>query len=259
MEYQTIKINKYKHYIELRLNRPKVRNAMNDTMLDELIYFFKDMYQQPKSSILLLRGEGEVFSAGADLNWMSRAVDFDVEENVEDSRKLYQCFDLFNRLPVTTIVWLNGVAVGGAIGLAAAADFVWVAPEVTIRFSEVKLGLVPATVAPFVLNRIGQIRARQWMLTSQKVDTSLMLKAGFADEEVDAEQLPDKLENIVESIKGNDLHAMRMTGELIQNLTQKSYQDSEEVYTARIIAGARTSENAQERIRRFLSSKNLSS
>ena len=259
MEYQTIKINEYKHYTEVRLSRPEVRNAMNGQMLDELIYFFKEMHRQPKSTLLLLRGEGDVFSAGADLNWMARAVDFDVEENVEDSRKLYQCFDLLNRIPVTTIAWLNGPAVGGAIGLAAVADFVWVAPQVTIRFSEVKLGLVPATVAPFVLNRIGRIKARQWMLTSQKVDTNLMLRAGFADEEVTGEQLPDKLEHIIESIKGNDLHATRMTSELIESLSNKQHDESEEVYTARIIAEARTSDSAQQPIRRFLSSKNLSS
>ncbi|ALO14524.1 putative polyketide biosynthesis enoyl-CoA hydratase PksH [Salinivirga cyanobacteriivorans] len=259
MEYQTIKINEYKHYTEVRLNRPEVRNAMNGQMLDELIYFFNEMHRQPKSSLMLLRGEGEVFSAGADLKWMARAVDFDVEENVEDSRKLYQCFDLLNRLPVTTIAWLNGPAVGGAIGLASASDFVWVAPQVSIRFSEVKLGLVPATVAPFVLNRIGRIKARQWMLTSQKVEVDEMLKAGFADEQVTGEQLPDRLEYIIESIKGNDLHATRMTSELIENLSKKHHNESEEVYTARIIAEARTSDSAQQRIRRFLSSKNLSS
>lgn len=232
---------------------------MNGQMLDELIYLFRQMHEKPQSPLILLRGEGKAFSAGADLNWMAEAIDFNVDENIEDSRKLYQCFDLWNRLPVTTIAWLNGPAIGGATGLAAAADFVWVASGTSIRFSEVKLGLVPATVAPFVLNRIGLVKSRQWMLTAKTIDVPQLLKAGFADQLVEQEDLPDQLNLVISELQGNDLQAMQLTVDLLEALDRGAYETSEEIFTAKIIAKARTSESAQERIRRFLSSKNITS
>ncbi len=259
MQYRTIKINEYKQYTEVRLNRSAVRNAMNGEMLDELIFLFTKLTKQPHTPLLLLRGEGNVFSAGADLNWMAESVNFTADENIEDSRKLYRCFDLFNSLPLTTIAWVHGAVVGGAAGLAAAADFVWITSDLSLRFSEVKLGLVPATVAPFVAERIGFIRSRQWMLTAMQINAEQMISAGFADQIVDTEHLPDELDKILIAMKGNDINAMGTTRELLNKLHRNEYEGSQELFTAEIIARARTSDIARQRIRQFLSTKNATS
>ncbi len=259
MQYRTIKINEYKQYTEVRLNRPQVRNAMNGQMLDELIFLFTKIIDNPRTPLLLLRGEGNVFSAGADLNWMAEAVNYSVDENIEDSRKLYRCFNLFNNLPVTTVAWVHGAVVGGAIGLAAAADFVWITNDLTLRFSEVKLGLVPATVAPFVAARIGFTYSRQWMLTAMQINSEQMIKSGYADKIVDLKMLPDELDFLLRSLKGNEITAMGITRELLNKLQEVDYEESREFFTSKTIAKARTSNAAQKRIRQFLSTKNFSS
>ena len=259
MQYQTINIDKYKNHSVLRLSRPKVRNAMNDLMLDELIYFLEHAHKEKQCKFLLVRGEGDVFSAGADLNWMASAINATHEENVEESRKLYRVFKLFSTLPMITVAWVHGAAIGGALGLVAGADFVWIDQDVKIRFSEVKLGLVPATVAPVVIQRIGEIKARQWMLTGKMLGEDELLSAGFADEIVTAEALPEKLAYLVESVSGNDMNAVQSTKKLIHDIVENMDADTEESYTANVIAEARASESAQSRIRSFLETKNITS
>jgi methylglutaconyl-CoA hydratase len=259
MKYQTIHITKHKNYSLLRLSRPEVRNAMNGLMLDELIYFLENAHSDGECKLLVVRGEGKVFSAGADLNWMAEGVNASYNENVKESSKLYRVFELFNTLPMVTVAWLHGAAIGGALGIAAGADFLWIDEDVKVRFSEVKLGLVPATVAPFIVNRIGEIRARQWMLSARMLTSNELLEAGFADGIVNANQLPDQLTKLIDSISGNDLNAMRITKKLLHDIVEKSYDSTEKEYTSRTIAEARASDAAQGRIKHFLETKNITS
>jgi methylglutaconyl-CoA hydratase len=259
MQYQTLNIDKYKNQVVLRLNRPNVRNAMNGLMLDELIYFLENVHQEKSCKLLLVRGEGKVFSAGADLNWMAQAVNATYNENVEESRKLYRVFKLFSTLPMVTVAWLHGAAIGGALGIAAGADFVWVDKDVKILFSEVKLGLVPATVAPVVIKRIGATKAKQWMMSAKMLSVNELISSGFADEIVMADNLPDKLDDLINQLNDNDLNAIQITKELIRNVSESVDDESEELYTAGVIARARASESAQVRIKHFLESKNITS
>jgi len=257
MEYNTLNVNRYNHFTEIRLNRPEVRNAMNDEMLDELIYLFDELGRCVSTNVVLLRGEGSVFSAGADLNWMSKAVALTKKENIAESQKLFRCFDAFSRIPATTVAWLNGPALGGALGIAAAADFVWLASDAFIQFSEVKLGLVPATVAPFVVNRVGVVKAKQWMTTARKIHPQELVQANFADEIVLVDQLPEKLDELIVGIQKNDKMAIGKTKNMLADLSQNKLSGTLEQFTASIIAEARASDSAQERMRQFLSSKSL--
>lgn len=259
MDYQTINITNHKDYAVLRFSRPEVRNAMNGFMLDELICFLEQAHREQSCRLLVVRGEGKAFSAGADLNWMAEAVHATYEANVEESKKLYRVFDLFNTLPMVTVAWLHGAAIGGALGIAAGADFVWIDDDVKVRFSEVKLGLVPATVAPFVLKRVGEMKARQWMCSANLLTNEDLIEAGFADEIVTAEQLPDHLTNLIDAVVGNDPNAIRITKKLLHDLVEGKYGESQETYTARIIAEARASDTAQSRIKHFLETKNITS
>jgi methylglutaconyl-CoA hydratase len=258
MEYQTINIDRYKNYSVLRLNRPEVRNAMNGLMLDELIYFLNKAHDEKSCKLLFVRGEGDVFSAGADLNWMASAINASHKENVEESKKLYKVFKLFSTLPMVTVAWLHGAAIGGALGIAAGADFVWIDPKVKILFSEVKLGLVPATVAPFVLKRIGEIKSRQWMLTARLIDKQELVQAGFADDIVSIEHLSEKLNDLVEVVENNELGSMQVTKQLLHDLSV-GVNGEEEVFTAKVIAEARAGDAAQKRIRQFLETKKTTS
>lgn len=259
MQYKTLKINKLHNYTEIRLNRPEVKNAMNGEMLDEINFLFDDLLQATSTNLILLRGEGSVFSAGADLNWMADSVHLTNEENVAESKKLFQCFDKFSRIPATTVAWLNGPAIGGALGIAAAADFVWSSIEAYIQFSEVKLGLVPATIAPFIVNRVGSQKAKQWMITARKIETIEQKQSNFADAIVEAEQLPDQLDKLIDLTKANDNTAIGLTKNLIADLTQNAISEPLGFHTSNIIANVRASNTAQERMKKFLSSKSFKS
>ncbi|MDA3866949.1 MAG: enoyl-CoA hydratase-related protein [Salinivirgaceae bacterium] len=256
MNNTTLKIEDRDGYTEIWLNRPEVRNAFNDRMLDELIHVFDGLQTNATNKLIVLRGEGRVFSAGADLNWMAEAIHKNEQENISESKKLHRCFKKFEQLPALTVAFVHGKAIGGALGLAAAADFVWVTPDVSVKFSEVQLGLVPATIAPFIMNRVGALQSRQWMLTAKLIDAQELADSGFADEIIEMQNIDSKIQETLIMLQHNSLTAMRVTKKLLADLIGRNNTESEENLTARVIAKARTSEEARERMSKFLQKKN---
>ena len=147
--------------VHLTLNRPKVHNAFNDELITELTALLKTAASQERIRALVLSGKGKSFSAGADLNWMQNAADYSSEENQADADRLAAMLHTLDNFPVPTVVAVNGATFGGGVGLVASCDIALASDRALFSLSEVRLGLIPATIGPFVDNAIGQRSARR--------------------------------------------------------------------------------------------------
>ena len=155
---------------EVVLNRPDKRNAFDDVIIQQLIQALEHVDRDEQTQIVILRSEGKHFSAGADLGWMRRMADNDHAENLNDSRELARLMSTLNHLSKPVIGLVQGAAYGGAVGLAACCDIVLATANASFCLSEVKLGLVPATIAPYVIRAMGVRNARRYMLTAELID-----------------------------------------------------------------------------------------
>ena len=164
MKFSTLNINRSNEVLYCWLNRPDKRNALNKEMLDELKALFNSVEAERQIRVLVLRGSGPVFSAGADLSMMSDVSGRSEAELKREAGLFFDCFDALYRLPVPTICYVQGGVHGGANGLVAACDFTLSDKATKFSFREVRLGLVPAAVAPFVVRRTGTMNARRMML-----------------------------------------------------------------------------------------------
>lgn len=251
-EFQTIQFEIKNHTGWLSLNRPDVRNAFNDRMIDELWEAFEEIENSAETKALVLRGNGSVFSAGADLNWMKKVVDYSYEENRNDSRKLHELFEKLYMLPVPTIAVIHGVCIGGANGLIAASDIVLAEDKTQFRFSEVRIGLVPATVSPYVMKRTGEYAAKYYMLTGKLFDVKDALRIGLIDTTGNQESLDTEMEIILQELEKNSMDAVRQTKKLINYISMSGMNKEVKKMSIDAIAKARISEEGQEGMKAFL-------
>ena len=154
-DYQTIEYALEDGIARIALNRPEVHNAVNDVMLGELVEVFKAVALRDEIRVVVITGRGKSFCAGADLNWMGKMVDYSFEENIADSNVLADCMHRLYTLPQPTICRVNGASIGGGMGLVSACDIVIAADHARFSLSEVKIGIVPACISPYVLKRAG--------------------------------------------------------------------------------------------------------
>jgi methylglutaconyl-CoA hydratase len=251
-KFTTIQVKLKGTIARIYLNRPNVRNAFNNQMIEELNEAFNLVEQQYQHRALIIRGNGPVFSAGADLNWMKSSVDNTYEQNIEETKQLQDLFENLYNLPVPTISLVHGACIGGANGLAAASDIVLAEQNTQFRFSEVRIGLVPATIAPFILRRTGQYAAKYYMLTGKIFRSDEALRIGMADAAGSMESLDTELDIILKELHQNSPQAMRNTKKLINEITRSSDDDQIRAKTIGAIARARTSKEGQEGMRAFL-------
>lgn len=236
----------------ISLNRPEVRNAFNDKMIEELNEAFREIREDTQIKALVIRGNGPVFSAGADLNWMKQVVAYTYEENRKDSEKLQEVFENLYMLPVPTISMVHGACIGGANGLAAASDIVLAENETQFRFSEVRIGLVPATVAPYVIKRTGEHAAKYYMLTGKSFYVKDALRIGLIDTSGNQESLDTELELTLKEVGKNSLQAVRQTKKLINDIGRTNRFSEIKNMSVDSIAKARISEDGQEGMKAFL-------
>ena len=249
-KFKTIIIEKKDNVISIWLNRPEVHNAMNTLMIEELTNAFSS-FDNDQTRAIVLRGKGKSFCAGADLNYMKEIASFGLKENMEDSLKLAHLFQGIYICPFPTIAVVHGSAFGGANGLLAACDIVLAEENTTFAFSEVKLGIAPATIAPFVIRRIGGFGAKELMITGKRFKTTEALKWHLVNDSVAARELEDTLIKLLTEIKRNGPKAVRATKKLIHSITDHKTDDMLE-YTAQIIAELRASDEGQEGMASFL-------
>lgn len=239
----------------LWLNRPEKRNALNGKILGELISVFGLLSKKPEARILVLRGRGKVFCAGADLALMSDISgksDLDLQA---EATLFFDCFDSLYRLPMPVICYAQSAVHGGGIGLVAASDFVFSTADTRFSFSEVGLGLVPATVAPFVVRRMGGFKARQYMISGQEMDGTEAFSVGLVDHVVRQEEAEAEIEKMTGLLKENAPGAVSMTKKLLVDIENKHVTKELRLLTTEIIAKARLSDEAREGLDAFFNNR----
>jgi len=244
----------------IKLNRPEVRNAFNDELIAELSGILKTLEKDPGVRVLVLSGEGDFFCAGADLNWMKSFVGAAKKKNETDARTLAKLLKSLDEFPKPTVARVQGAAVGGGVGLLAACDVTVADAKAVFSLAEVKLGLIPAVISPYVIGRMGVSAARRYFMTGERFGTDVALRTGLI-QEVAAQ---DRLEAVTEEIAGQLLtsgpEALRHCKELIRivgaNLPLKGNFGEPgrtiQEYTVEKIAALRAGPEAQEGMMAFL-------
>jgi len=249
--YQTITFKIENQIARIFLNRPEVHNAFNDIMILELSDVFKRISEDERVRIVVLTGNGQSFCAGADLNWMKRVINFSYEENLKESLQLAELFYLMYTLPQPTIARVNGASIGGGAGLVAVCDIVIASEKAKFSLSEVKLGLVPACISPYVLRRVGERVARELFLTGERIDAQKALQFGMANQVVTEEKLDESVNERIKQLLSSGPKALAMCKDLLQKVPGMKPEEFKR-YTAEVIAKMRVSEEGQEGMNAFL-------
>jgi enoyl-CoA hydratase/carnithine racemase len=226
--------------LRVTLARPERRNAFDAALIRALTEAFTDVGD---ARAVLLAGDGPSFCAGADVEWQRASIDLTYDENVEDALRLYRMCETIDRCPAPVVARVQGYALGGGSGLVACADIAIAARDAVFGFSEVKLGIVPAVISPFVLPRIGGAAARRYFLTGERFDAQTALRIGLVHEVAD--DLDAAVDRVLEELISSGPEAVRAAKELVRERPQ-----GEE--TARIAARLRAGEEGQEGLRAFL-------
>lgn len=252
MDYKTIRVEVTADVIHVVLNRPAVHNAFNDELIGEAIDLFSNHIESTSARAVVLRGEGPNFCAGADLNWMSQMVSYSREENVRDSSLLAKMYALIDECPLPVIGRIQGAAIGGGVGLVAVCDIAIAAQRCRFGLSEVKLGILPAVISPYVIGKIGLSQARALFLTGERFDAERALRIGLVHRvAADDEELDRLVEETLDQIRGSGPEAVRECKKLIAVVAGSSLSDAIP-YTIDAISRRRVSEEGQEGMRAFL-------
>lgn len=233
------------------LNRPNVHNAFNSTMITELLRVFHAVRADDRLRVVVLTGKGKSFCAGADLNWMREVVNYSFEQNLEESRQIADLHELIYTLPKPTVAMVNGTAIGGGTGFLSACDIAVAAEGAKFGLSEVKLGLVPAAISPYVVRKIGESRARQYFLTGTRITASRACEIGLVNEVVGRDELEDTVKSIVEQLLTSGPEALANCKDLLFQVPRMGMEEAKE-YTALMIANLRVSAEGQEGMAAFL-------
>ena len=258
MNYQTIKLEKKGDLAIVLLNRPKIHNAFNEVMISELIACFKEIDKMDDVKIVLLKGEGKSFCAGADLNWMKGVSGYSREQNYEESLNLSKCFYDIYTCKKPTIAMVHGAAIGGANGLLAACDFAYCDDNTTFSLSEVKIGIVPACISPYVVKRVGEYGAKDLMLTGRRIKGQEAEHYKLVNKSLPANELQEQVDFIIKNLKTSGPQAMSHCKNLLYDISNKLTINEAIGYTAEIIADIRASEEGQEGMNAFLEKRNPS-
>jgi methylglutaconyl-CoA hydratase len=237
---------------EVWLNRPEVRNAFNDAVIAELTQAFTRLGADPSLRAIVLGGHGKAFCAGADLGWMRAMADFSWEENRADAQALADMLWTVYSCPLPLVGRIHGDCYAGGVGLAAVCDVLVAADGVHFCLSEARLGLLPATIAPYVVRALGEQAARRYFTTAERFDAAAAKALGFVHEVVAAEALDAKVAEIVAALVANGPAAVKACKRLVQDYSGKSLDAAQRADSARRIANIRASAEGREGVQSFL-------
>jgi len=240
----------------ITLKRPEVHNAFNDELISEITDNFIKI-SESDSRLVIITGEGKSFCAGADLNWMSSMVNFSKEENKADSIKLAQMFEAINNCPIPVIGKINGHALGGGVGILSVCDFVHTHDRAKFGFTEVKLGLVPAVISPYVIAKIGESQARAWFLNGELFKGDTGLNMGLIHRVSEFENFESDFKETIDSFLLAGPKAARAAKSLIRNVLNTEKNKVMD-YTCDQIAAIRVSDEGQEGMGALLNKKKAS-
>ena len=238
----------------LTLNRPEKHNAFDDAIIAELTQKLIQLNNDKQARIVVLTGAGKSFSAGADMNWMRASAQYDEAHNIEDALKLAELMDTLNSLRKPTIARVNGATFGGGVGLVACCDIAIASSAAKFSLSEVRLGLVPSVISPYVIAAIGVHNARRYFLTADILGADKACEIGLVHEVVSVEQLDEAVEKDIALLLKGGPKALAAAKELVAGQVALSTSARRNLHskTANIIAQLRVSEEGQEGLSAFL-------
>jgi methylglutaconyl-CoA hydratase len=236
----------------LTMNRPEVHNAFDDLLITELTVALKSLAANDRVRVVLLTGSGRSFSAGADLNWMRRMADYSWDENLHDALGLAELMQTLNELSKPTIALVQGASYGGGVGLVACCDMAIATGRATFCLSEVKLGLMPAVISPYVAAAIGPRACRRYFLTAEAFDAAEALRLGLLHEVVADDALQARGMELASSLLKNGPQAMAAAKDLIATVAARPLDSGLIAETAGRIADRRASAEAREGLSAFL-------
>lgn len=251
--YRTLQVTSVaSDILQVTLNRPELHNAFNEDLISELSDLGNQLSNNSDIRIVILTGNGKSFCAGADLNWMKKTKNFTFEENKDDAINLGMMFHILDELPQAVIGRINGSAIGGGTGLVSICDISVTVQQAKFAFSEVNLGLIPAVISPFVINKINFHNAREFFLTGERFDGNKACSIGLVNYVVKNEaELDQKVKYLVNQIYSSGPSAIKEAKHLIRTIQDKN-MESILSSTAQKIASIRVSPEAQEGISAFL-------
>lgn len=250
--FRSIELETEKGVGTLWLNRPEIHNAFNESMIAEITEAFHILSVNDEVRLILLRGRGKSFCAGADLNWMRDVAGYTYEQNYRESIRLCECFHNIYNCPKPTIAVVHGAAIGGANGLIAACDMAYAAGNSVFSLSEVKIGLVPACISPYVIKRTGESVARELMLTGRRINGSEAEQCRLVNRSWPEDELMPQVEKVMTDLLSSGPRAMNHCKSLINEVSNRWTLAEAIGETARIIADIRASDEGQEGMRAFL-------
>lgn len=240
------------HVAEVWLNRPDVRNAFNDSVIAELTVAFRGFAEDKELRTVVLAGQGKAFCAGADLNWMRAMADYSWEQNRDDAQALADMLWAIYSCPVPVVGRIHGDCYAGGVGLAAVCDILVAAEGVNFCLSEAKLGLLPATIGPYVVRALGERASQRYFVTAERFDAAMAKSLGFVHECVAPELLDQQVQTLVAALVANGPAAVKACKRLVQDLGGQPITPDLRADTARRIADIRASAEGKEGVQSFL-------
>ncbi len=236
----------------ITLTRGEIHNAFDDQLIADLTGAFEAMQNNDDVEVVVLNAEGKSFSAGADLNWMRRMADYSWQENFQDSQALAKLMNTIYSLSKPTLCMVQGAAFGGGVGLVACCDIVIASERASFCLSEVKLGLIPAVISPYVVKAIGERQAQRYFLTAERFKANQAKEFGLVHEVVAEEALQTKTHEMISTLLSNGPQAVVAAKDLIRAVEGKDINQELMDETAKRIADIRASEQGKEGLNAFL-------
>lgn len=239
----------------ITLTQPEIRNAFSDEVIAEITQAFRTAGDRPDVRAIVLAAEGPAFCAGANLNWMRRMADYTREENVQDAGMLAEMLRVIYECPKPTIARVQGDVYAGGVGLVACCDIAVSADHVHYCLSETKIGLIPATISPYVIRAMGARAAHRYFLTAERFNAAEALRIGFVHEVVHADELDAKVDTILKNLLSASPNAVRAAKKLVQDVAEREINAQLIAQTVEGIADIRASEEGREGVQSFLAKR----
>ncbi len=252
MDFQAIDITMHAYVATVTLNRPDVRNAFNSATIAELALAFDELGRDEDIRAIVLAANGPAFCAGADLNWMKEMAGYSDSENLADATRLADMLRTIYLCPKPVVAKIQGDCYAGGMGLAAACDIVVASSAAHFCLSEVKLGLIPATIAPYVIKAMGENAARRYALTAERITAAEAHRIGFVHELAEADALDASVAAIVKALVSNSPHAVQQAKVLVRDIAGQPIDQALIADTAGRIAAIRSSLEGREGVASFL-------
>ena len=234
------------------LNNPDKHNAFDDEIISQLTEIFTALNNDDTVRVVILAANGKSFSAGADLNWMKRMANYSYDENLVDAKKLAHMLHTIYSLNKPTIARVQGAAFGGGVGLASCCDMAIASERASFSLSEVKLGMVPATISPYVIEAIGPRAARRYFMTAERFRADRAFHLGLVNECVAEEDLDNTINTIIDALLANGPQAIASAKQLVSNVQYQAINPTLMQTTSELIATIRSSAEGKEGLSAFL-------